>query len=370
MSQTGQTSRTLSTDIFCRVIDNFGDAGVMWRLAKALTDEGLVVRLIIDDIETLSHLTAGLKPIAAISEQYRIEVFHWEKSWDAGECPLEPAAFVIEGFGCRLPANYESKMAQRSPSPLWVNVDYFSAEDWVDDFHMQPSIHPTYGLKKYFVFPGVSTRSGGLIIEKDYEKEEKTWKASHGHCGPLKLFFFTYPYGPIRELAQTLAELNLPIQVRCAATQAGQMLYPNINELNSDRLTAKLLPFVAQESFDHFLWDCDLAFIRGEDSAARAMIAGVPFIWHIYHQEDNAHQVKLQALEKKMSHCFDDTNLFNAWCQFQEGFNNGVVHRDALKIIVERLDSLRQCSMAWRKKIHANGSLAQKLSEMAKKTLK
>ena len=143
-----------------------------------------------------------------------------------------------------------------------------------------------------------------------------------------------------------------------------------INELNSDRLTAKLLPFVAQESFDHFLWDCDLAFIRGEDSAARAMIAGVPFIWHIYHQEDNAHQVKLQALEKKMSHCFDDTNLFNAWCQFQEGFNNGVVHRDALKIIVERLDSLRQCSMAWRKKIHANGSLAQKLSEMAKKTLK
>ncbi len=342
----------------------------MWRLARALTDEGHSVRLIIDELETLTQLTGGLKNGATLKKRYGIDVFQWESAWDEGSCPMEPASFVIEGFGCRLPMDYERKMARKTEPPLWVNVDYFSAEDWVDDFHLQPSIHPIYGLKKYFYFPGVSPKSGALIIEKNYLKQERDWKSQHTRTEPIKLFFFAYPYGPIQDLALALSEVSRPLEVRCAATQAGQELYRCIEKLNKSHLKATLLPFVSQEEFDHFLWDCDLAFIRGEDSAARAMIAGVPFVWHIYHQDDNAHQIKLRALETKMSDCFSDNNLFSLWCAFQEGFNDGLIQQDALNALIAQVEALRQCSMAWREKIHANGSLAQKLSEMAKKTLK
>ena len=51
------TSMTTSLrwDIFCRVVDNFGDAGVCWRLARQLADEhGLAVTLWIDDVASLA----------------------------------------------------------------------------------------------------------------------------------------------------------------------------------------------------------------------------------------------------------------------------------------------------------------------------
>ena len=48
-------------DIFCKVIDNFGDAGVCWRLARQLAgDFDQEVRLWIDDLATLSSFTPGL----------------------------------------------------------------------------------------------------------------------------------------------------------------------------------------------------------------------------------------------------------------------------------------------------------------------
>ena len=35
--------------------------------------------------------------------------------------------------------------------------------------------------------------------------------------------------------------------------------------------------------------------MRGEDSFIRAQLVGKPLIWHIYPQDDQAHQVKLAA---------------------------------------------------------------------------
>ena len=100
MALQAQPSEIIKIDIFCRVIDNFGDAGVMWRLARSLTGEGFAVRLIIDDTDTLCAL-AGLPaqtPADLIGKDEAIEVVLWDKEWDSGECPLEPAEVVIEGF--------------------------------------------------------------------------------------------------------------------------------------------------------------------------------------------------------------------------------------------------------------------------------
>ena len=42
-----------SWDIFCQVIDNFGDIGVCWRLAADLAARGHQVRLWVDDASAL-----------------------------------------------------------------------------------------------------------------------------------------------------------------------------------------------------------------------------------------------------------------------------------------------------------------------------
>jgi len=43
-------------DLFCRVIDNFGDIGVCWRLAADLAGRGEAVRLWTDDAGALAWM--------------------------------------------------------------------------------------------------------------------------------------------------------------------------------------------------------------------------------------------------------------------------------------------------------------------------
>ncbi|MEO7887531.1 MAG: elongation factor P maturation arginine rhamnosyltransferase EarP, partial [Polaromonas sp.] len=47
-------NRSLQWDIFCKVIDNFGDIGVCWRLAADLASRGHKVRLWVDDASALA----------------------------------------------------------------------------------------------------------------------------------------------------------------------------------------------------------------------------------------------------------------------------------------------------------------------------
>ena len=190
----------LDVDIFCRVIDNFGDAGVMWRLARALRTEGYAVRLIIDDPTTLCALAGcdSHTPIEKIGSNESIEVCLWEKDWDTDSCPLLTASVVIEGFACRLPPDYQAKMAKTSPA--WFNIDYFSAEDWIEDCHLVPSIDPSSGLIKTNYFPGVTEKSGGLIIEKDYERNRHLFLMKQPKDTPFVFSFLLTPMAPLKKL--------------------------------------------------------------------------------------------------------------------------------------------------------------------------
>ena len=55
-------------DIFCTVVDNYGDVGVAWRLARQLAGEhAIAVRLFVDDLHALARLAPEID--AATSEQ-------------------------------------------------------------------------------------------------------------------------------------------------------------------------------------------------------------------------------------------------------------------------------------------------------------
>ena len=370
MTQAALFSQSFSIDIFCRVIDNFGDAGVLWRLARDFTNHGHQVRLIIDDVKTLAALAPELKGDHFSQKTSRgIQVVLWESAWDKADCPLEPAQIVIEGFACQIPRDYEYKMSQMAKAPVWINLDYMSAENWIDEFNALPSPHPTLPLTKYFWFPGVSKKSAGLIIEDGYRPRQDRFD----HVAFLEkmgadpelvtLFFFAYPYGPIAKLARALASYKRPLQILLSATKSGEMLKAELEKLEASHIRLVQLPFVDQESFDEILWASDIAFIRGEDSAARAMLAGTPFVWHIYHQDDDAHMVKLAAMSEKMREVAGDTPLFNTWEQFQAGYNEGDIDDKALHQLLEHLEQWLLWSHWWQNHLHENGPMSQKFAE-------
>ena len=66
---------------------------------------------------------------------------------------LQIADVVIEAFGCELPPSTSPRWRAASAAPVWLNLEYLSAEDWVADFHLRPSPHPRYPLDEDVLFP-------------------------------------------------------------------------------------------------------------------------------------------------------------------------------------------------------------------------
>jgi uncharacterized repeat protein (TIGR03837 family) len=276
----------LRCDIFCAVVDNYGDAGVCWRLARQLASEhGWRVRLWIDDLSRLQKLA----PDHAAGP---VEVRAWQTPWRSAE----PADIVIEAFACEPPAAYVSAMAQRISPPVWINLEYLSAEAWVAGCHGLPSPHPRLPLVKHFFFPGFGAGSGGLLREADYDRrraafDETAFRTEFGlpprAPGEMLVSLFAYPRNRLPELIPALAAAPQPIRLLLPGSEG--------NLQGQGALSIHPLPFLPQLRYDELLWACDLNFVRGEDSFVRAQWAAKPLVWHIYPQDDDVHFLKLDA---------------------------------------------------------------------------
>jgi uncharacterized repeat protein (TIGR03837 family) len=153
---------TRTWDIFCSVVDNYGDIGVCWRLARQLSTElGQSVRLWVDDLASFHRICSRVDSALEIQRVGAVEVRHWVSPMPS----VSPADIVIEGFGVRLPDEYIAAMAARRPRPVWINLEHLSAEPWVDGCHGLPSPHPGLPLVKHFFFPGFTAATGGLLID-------------------------------------------------------------------------------------------------------------------------------------------------------------------------------------------------------------
>jgi len=126
-----------SWDIFCSVVDNYGDIGVTWRLARQLVAEHqCAVRLWVDDLRAFEKICPQIDSQQSSQFQDGVQVRHWPTQW-----PDEVAAdVVIAAFACQLPHAYMEAMADRERTPLWLNLDYLSAEEWVGGCHGLPSV--------------------------------------------------------------------------------------------------------------------------------------------------------------------------------------------------------------------------------------
>ena len=296
-------------DIFCKVIDNFGDIGVCWRLAKQLAREHHIQpRLWVDDLKVAVKLlpSHGLGLDRQTIE--KVEIREWPKAEDVFE-DVSPAQVVIEAFACELPGAYIRQM--QASNPVWINLEYLSAEGWIHDFHARPSIHPATGLQKTCFFPGFTDKTGGLLREQGLANARikfnpmKFWETLGITPKPkaLKVSLFCYPHAPIGELLAAMSQgsklahcfvPNTSILPE-VAKHFGRKTLKLGETVNKGALTLSVLPFLSQSSYDELLWACDLNFVRGEDSWIRALWAARPFVWQTYKQEEGLHLTKLQA---------------------------------------------------------------------------
>lgn len=290
--------------IFCRVIDNFGDAGVTWRLAKRLDDLGFPTTLVIDSLDTLSKLVPALNPEDLNSIVRNIRIIDWDYYEEAlkngnDETILAPLPdLVLETFGCRLPEVVEKAMCD-DLNRLYMNLDYLSAEEWVEGSHNIWGLHPSLPIKKLWFFPGFTDKTGGLLIEDDLEERRLAFdkKAFLDKMGALPdrltLYFFAYPKNAIDALATAIRAANKAFNLILAPGVASNMLATALDSAENVHLIRA--QFVSQEDFDQFMWIADAVIIRGEDSFVRAQLAATPLLWAIYPTEDKAHEIKLNA---------------------------------------------------------------------------
>ena len=347
----------MQADVFCRVVDNFGDIGVTWRLARQLQREhSWSIRLWVDDLKSFQRLEARIHLQALQQVIEHIEIIHW-----GDPAPdLIPYPIVLCSFSCDLPATYLAQLHQRPA--LWLNLEYLSAETWVEGCHGLPSLRGD-GLSSYFFFPGFNSRTGGLLRERELLTRRDIWQqdpgaqrrmlerlgvsaqaltawqpcleqpratASHSTVLTLQseacdssllprtdlqlarlLTLFCYPHAPVAQLLEAL----------CTEPRASVVLIPEgvAPELATGRLGPfkqvylERIPFVSQPEYDQLLWMADLNFVRGEDSIVRAVWAGKPLIWQIYPQTEGTHLIKLEAWLKISSLPTDIQDLLRHW---------------------------------------------------------
>lgn len=283
-------------DLFCRVIDNHGDAGVCWRLAADLAARGHVVRLWIDDATALAWMAPEGAP--------GVTVFDWAAA-EAPGAQFDVGEVVIEAFGCHLPEGVVKAMAQRRPPPVWINLEYLSAEGYVERSHGLRSPQwtgPGTGLDKWFFYPGFTPATGGLLrenrlLETQAAFDARAWRQSRGWAardGERSLVLFAYDNPALPELLADCREAPT-LLLACPGPSQAQLLA--IPTPPSVRVIA--LPWLSQPDFDRLLYSADLNFVRGEDSLVRAIWAGRPFVWQLYPQSDDAHAAKLAAFAER-----------------------------------------------------------------------
>ena len=313
-------------DIFCAVVDNYGDIGVTWRLAKQLSSEqSIAITLWVDDLKSFSHILPALDPDLLTQVHFGVTINQWSEPLAIA---YQTGNVLIEAFACELPEQVKTiliAMHQTSKvnsnvakPPLWLNLEYLSAESWVEGCHGLPSMQSS-GLKKYFYFPGFSTKTGGLICENKLFEQRDAWQQKPKNRQDLFASLGLTDIKPYDNVVSVFSYETNALLALCETWQSGEQithaLFPKGRSLNSlqsilpcsieqlsagmqiklGNLVIHILPMTDQEGYDKLLWSCDFNIVRGEDSFLRAQWAAKPFIWHIYPQEDDYHLIKLDA---------------------------------------------------------------------------
>lgn len=381
--------------ILCKVIDNFGDIGVVYRLCRSLTDvdSSLKINLVISELETFKKM-AG--------ETFKNwNIFDWN---DAETCTKyfseNLPTVILQTFQCGLPdwldeIIYRKEFEDSGKLCKILNIEYLTAEKWADDFHCLKGATRSKNVRKYFFMPGFTKKTGGLILDKNFtsslsdshfrktiiENLAKTVSFSENEFNILVFSYpkdFTFFFEAINDFSNKCSK---KIHIFVAQGVGLESFKKTENEYKNKNFLVSYLPYLKQEVWDAFLCSMDFLFIRGEDSFARATLSGVPFLWNIYQQDEEFHLVKLKAFLNllecqkidEMSWLYNrnfevecGTEVFDAWeniseCKSEEEAQKKMT--ELLKDILFNLDEIKTMFQNFSKKTLELGNLSEKLLE-------
>jgi uncharacterized repeat protein (TIGR03837 family) len=369
--------------IFCKVVDNYGDIGICWRLARQFhAEHGIAVTLWVDDLTSFKRIWPAVSLDAELQDVGGITVRHW-RGQDGEFMPADIPDVVIEFFGVDIPPGYIAAMAQCEPRPVWINYEGLSAEEWVEGCHALPSMHPRLKLTKHFFFPGFTDKTGGLLRERGLADERERFQAdpaamsaflaglgvSAAEMSAFRVSLFCYPQAPVDELFEVWEQGSRAVTCLVPEGVAREQVAAFIKAearpgaaATRGQLTVRVIPFMPQTDYDRLLWACDLNFVRGEDSWVRAQWAARPFIWHIYPQDENLHHVKLRAFLQKLAVKTQSLAEFSLrWNGARDG------HMDELWTSLQAdLPTIARASREWETRMLANGDVVSNLLDFAR----
>ena len=323
-------------DIFCKVVDNFGDIGVCWRLACNLAERGISVRLWVDDVSPLVWMAPTGHAHVEVIDCKNKDFTNLNQQLKVAKYALGDV--LIDTFDCEFAINLIASQAINTPAsginstileqirPVWLNLEYLTAESFAERAHTLPYVHRSgaaQGWTQRYFYPGFNDKTGGLLREVDLFERQKAfdktaWLAGlkfelsdNSHSESIKptlsssrlISLFCYEPVALESLIDQLSNSETPtclLVTSGRATNAVRTVLEGKKRLQTAYLLPKVLsilylPQLTQTDYDHLLWSSDLNFVRGEDSLVRAIWAAKPFIWQIYPQHDGVHLVKLDA---------------------------------------------------------------------------
>lgn len=304
-------------DIFCKVIDNYGDAGVCLRLSRCLVQKGHTVKLICYNTQTLDKITND-------SDKNLIDIQKWSDNLTFNDTDV-----VVLAFSCRPSDEVINNIAKSNV--LTVNLEYLSAESWVEDCHGLRSFADN--LNCYYFFPGFTRKTGGLIIEDEFIAKIGNKKLTDTD-NTRYISLFSYKNDNLKTVLKILSKSKkhniVTVFEGLALDNLNALLNINLKAGQSysfENFTFNAHSMVPQPQYDDILINSDLNLVRGEDSIVRAMLTGNIFLWQIYYQEENAHIIKLNEFIDRMGEATDaDPKLFDMFRKLNNMYNsNGTI---------------------------------------------
>jgi uncharacterized repeat protein (TIGR03837 family) len=376
-----------SWDLFCRVVDNYGDVGVCWRLARQLAGEyGLCVRLWVDDLAAFQRICPAIDAGRATQRFLGVEVCHWQQPFP----PVEPGEVVVEAFACNLPESYLKAMAERPRKPRWINLEYLSAEDWVGECHGLASPNPRLPLTKHFFFPGFAVDTGGVLLERDLFRQRQAFQYDAGaqaafwqelglpapHGEEIRISLFCYPGSRAEDLFDCWRGQAGPVTCLVPEGIAGEAIAAFFGQatpaaggaLRRGSLEVRVFPFLEQDRYDRLLWACDCNFVRGEDSFVRAQWALRPMVWQPYPQAEGTHLHKLAAFLRRYCEGLPG-EAAGAVSAFWGAWSRGEGMASAWPAFWARQIQLARHAESWAACLQRNGDLAAKLVQFCSNEL-
>jgi len=302
--------------VLCKVVDNFGDIGVCWRMAKRLKQLCSIneINLVVDDLPSFKRLNDSVNETDSYQVIEGVNIYN-SKNYEfcysefSGE-KSKRLQVILECFQCGRPDWLEKILFDDELNHIVqiIMIDYLSAEKYAEDFHKLQSLTRRAKVQKVNFMPGFTEKTGGLIIDEGWEK-----LSDRNEKGPVLFFCYDRDWSSV---AKAAAEGLDGTDILVAQGKGHDSLVSAFDEY---KLEYKSLSFMNQTEWDQLMRSCSFLFIRGEESLSRACLSGIPFVWHAYPQSDEYQLVKVKALLERMKKHFsadEFTIIEKVWLYF------------------------------------------------------